>query len=114
MEREWRFGFETWWACLDAQAETWLENAVLCGHVIVPTTSTPNVQELGRILYLVLAQSLKGRPLDLLKTVSKSNGFEAYRILIQEYEPKTKNRTLGMLQSIMSPLVRQRPYAVHD
>ena len=69
---------------MDAQAETLLENAVVCGHVIVPATSTPDVQELGRILYLVLAQSLKGRPLDLLKTVSKSNGFEAYRILIQE------------------------------
>ena len=107
--REWRFGFETWWACLDAQAETLLENAVVCGHVIVPATSTPDVQELGRILYLVLAQSLKGRPLDLLKTVSKSNGFEAYRILIQEYEPKTKNRTLGMLQSIMSPLFGKDP-----
>ena len=57
--REWRFGFETWWACLDAQAETLLENAVVCGHVIVPATSTPDVQELGRIPYLVLAQSLK-------------------------------------------------------
>ena len=55
------------------------------------------------------AQSLKGRPLDLLKTVSKSNGFESYRILIQEYDPKTKNRTLGMLQSITSPTFGKDP-----
>ena len=107
--KEWRFAFEMWWACLDPQAETLLENAVGCGHVIVPATSTADAQELGRILYLILAQSLKGRPLELLKTVSKSNGFEVYRILIQEYEPKTKNRTLGMLQNIMSPLFGKDP-----
>ena len=94
---------------MDVSSETLLEAAVVCPHVIVPATSTPDVQEMGRILYLVLAQTLKGRPLDLLKTVSKSNGFESYRILVQEYEPKTKNRTLGMLQSIMSPTFGKDP-----
>ena len=94
---------------MDVSSETLLEAAVVCPHVIVPATSTPDVQEMGRILYLVLVQTLKGRPLDLLKTVSKSNGFESHRILVQEYEPKTKNRTLGMLQSIMSPTFGKDP-----
>ncbi len=53
--RGWRFGFETWWACLDTQAETLLENAVVCGHVIVPATSTPDVQELGGISHWLKA-----------------------------------------------------------
>ena len=101
--RDWRFAFETWWACLDASAEAMLDFAVNFGTVIDPATSTADVQELGRVLYLVLAQTLRGRPLDLLKSVAKSNGFEAYRILVAEYEPKTKNTTLGMLQSIMGP-----------
>ncbi len=109
--REWRFGFETWWACLDAQAQTLLENAVVCGHVIVPATSTPDVQELGRILYLVLAQSLKGRPLDLLKTVSKSNGlpdsYPGVRTEDQEHDSRD-------VAEHHEPVVRQGPYADND
>ena len=88
---------------IDAQAERVLEQAVVYPNVIDPAMSSPETMELGRTLYLVLAQSLKGRPLDMLKSASKSNGFEAYRILVAEYEPKTKNQRLGMLQSIMSP-----------
>ncbi len=101
--RVWRFAFETWWACLDSSAEAILKHAVGFASVIDPATSTPDVQELGRALYLILVQALKGRPLDLLKSMAKSNGFEAQRIRAAEYEPKTKNKALGLLQAIMRP-----------
>ena len=113
--REWRFGFETWWACLDVSCDTLLEAAVVCPHVIIPATSTPDVQEMGRILYLVLAQTLKGRPLDLLKTVSKSNGFESYRILVQEYvRTEDQEQNAWHVAEHHESDVWQGPDAVHD
>ncbi len=58
--RDWRFAFETWRACLDPNAEAMLEHEVGFNGVMHMTTSTPDVQEFGRVLYLILARMLKG------------------------------------------------------
>ena len=54
-------------------------------------------------LYSLLAGLLKVRPLLLLvlRQASKSNGFEAYRQLLNSLEPVSRNRSLGILNAIL-------------
>ena len=53
-------------------------------------------------LYSLLSGLLKGRPLLALKQVEQSNGLEAYRQLVLSLEPSSKNRSLSLLNAILS------------
>ena len=79
--RDWRFTFEAWWSCLAANASDTLAQAVAHPDEIDATLSPPEVQELSRILYLVLTQTVKGRPLEILKGTLASNGFQMVKHL---------------------------------
>ncbi len=65
------------------------------GTTIDRAQSKPEVQELSRLLYLVLVQTLKYRPLDIVKSVAKSNGFEAHILLVEDFEPKEQEQDVG-------------------
>jgi hypothetical protein len=101
--RDWRFAFETWFSCISSDGETTISSCTKETSVIVMSTLPTHIQQLPRVLYLILSQSLKGRPLDILKSVEKNNGFEAYRQLSLEYEMASKPRILTKLQQIMNP-----------
>eukprot|EP00972_Heterocapsa_arctica_P037628 5538367-Heterocapsa_arctica.AAC.1 len=49
----------------------------------------PEVRRKSKFLYSLFIQVLGGRALTLLRLVPKSNGFEAWRMLVREYEPET-------------------------
>ena len=59
-------------------------------------------QKRGRFLYSLLSTLLSGRLLSLVRNVEHSNGLEALRQLLQNCQPKARNRTLSMLQSLMA------------
>ena len=56
----------------------------------------------GRFLYSLLSSLLQGRLLSLVRNVDTSNGLEALRHLLENCQPRARNRTMSMLQSIMS------------
>ena len=53
-------------------------------------------------LYGLYASLLRQRPLMMLKKIEGSNGFEAFRQLVLSMEPVSRNRSLGILNAIMS------------
>ena len=53
-------------------------------------------------LYGLYASLLRQRPLMMLKKIEGSNGFEAFRLLVLSMEPVSRNRSLGILNAIMS------------
>ena len=53
-------------------------------------------------LYGLYASLLRQRPLMMLKKIEGSNGFEALRQLVLSMEPVSRNRSLGILNAIMS------------
>lgn len=53
-------------------------------------------------LYSLLSSLVRQRALLVVKQVSNSNGLEAYRLLIQQHEPLSKNRSMGLLNVIMN------------
>ena len=59
-------------------------------------------QQRGRFFYGLLGSLLQGRLLGLVKNVLNSNGLEAMRQLIQNCQPMARNRTMSLLQGIMS------------
>ena len=56
----------------------------------------------GRFLYGLLGSLVQGRLLGLVRNVSDSNGGEALRQLLLNCQPKARNRTMSLLQGIMS------------
>ena len=61
------------------------------------------VQARSRLLYLLLSQSVGGKALTILRSVSHANGLEAWRLLTLEYEPRTVARSTAMLAGILTP-----------
>ena len=59
-------------------------------------------QSRGRFLYGLLGSLVQGRLLGLIRNVSNSNGGEALRQLLMNCQPKARNRTMSLLQGIMS------------
>lgn len=59
-------------------------------------------QHRGRFLYSLLGSLLQGRLLSMhCENAGRSNGMETFRKLVQNCEPKSRNRTMSMLQRIM-------------
>ena len=59
-------------------------------------------KERSHFLYSLMASLLRGRPLQILKAVPNSNGYEAVRQLVGSIQPASRNRSLAMLSSLMS------------
>jgi hypothetical protein len=63
---------------------------------------TDSEQKGSVFLYGFLASLVKQGPLLVVKQVKMSNGYEAYRQLIQSCEPLNKNRAMSLLSIIMN------------
>ena len=50
----------------------------------------------------MLSSLLQGRLLSLVRSVERSNGLETLRQLLENCQPRARNETMSMLQSIMS------------
>jgi len=59
-------------------------------------------KERSKKLYSILAGILKQRPLKVLRQVDGANGLEVFRQLSALYAPRTKGRSLGLLNALMS------------
>ena len=53
-------------------------------------------------LFGLLASVLRNRPLMMLKGIAQGNGLEATRQLFKSCQPSNRNRSLGMLNALMS------------
>ena len=59
-------------------------------------------QKRSIFMYGLMAALLKGRPLLMLKAVKNFNGYEGYRQLVLSNEPKSQNRSMSLLNVIMT------------
>ena len=58
---------------------------------------TPEEQVLTKLLHTILRSCLEGRARSIYKLVDRANGFEAWRRLLMEYEPKENARYAAMM-----------------
>ena len=57
----------------------------------------------GRTLYGLLVALVSGRALGIIRQVPEGKGLEAWRCLVQEYEPEEPTRWCSMLRALMKP-----------
>ena len=72
--------------------------------VIVDNTSmTEAERRLSMQLFYVLALTCRGKALQVVRRVPEEFGFEAWKQLCREFEPRLPSRFQGMLQAILLP-----------
>eukprot|EP00971_Amphidinium_carterae_P183910 3650918-Amphidinium_carterae.1 len=84
---------------------------VLTGNMHPIGVLTQDLADFSRSLYFLLAQLLAGKALTILRAVPDQHGFAAWRTLKQHYEPSIATRTVGLLQHILNPTMRQSSLA---
>ena len=57
-------------------------------------------KEASRKLYSILCSYTKGRPYRVVKHTQDENGMEAYRMLMKEYQPVNRARSLELFHNI--------------
>ena len=60
----------------------------------------PDAARRSRELYAILASFMRGRPLKILRNVPSSNGYEAWRQLMLEMQPRTRQRQLALMTQL--------------
>lgn len=64
---------------------------------------TPVARTHAWTLFNVLTQSIENRALSIIMNAETSNGLQAWRLLVDAYEPKIGGRYTAMLMGILSP-----------
>ena len=81
------------------QVETNVEDPV-----VVDNTSMTEVERRFSVeLFYVLALTCRGKALQVVRRVPEGFGFEAWKQLCREFEPRLPSRFQGMLQALLSP-----------
>ena len=69
---------------------------------IVQATLTTNERDKSRLLFGILAGLLHEKRCRMLKTIAESNGFEAYRRLVQDLTPSYCSQLLALIHMVHS------------
>ena len=109
----WRFTLENFLSCVDPQFDQELQEVVVKEDPIPfePATWPPETLRRVKMLYAILAGLLEARDLTALRLVPNRNGYEAWRLLVKQYEPKSEARHLVLLQKVMEAGVLQQATA---
>ena len=99
--QDWSHAFKNWLSFADSDYENFLEVVEKNLDTVIDVTKEPeHVQVKGRKLYAVLSSLLKNKPRTLLKQVENRNGWEVWRQLQNIYAPKTRARSLAVLNAL--------------
>jgi len=97
---EFKFRFSAWLNAIDARAAVALQEAEVRDQpIVVPE----QLVRLGGFLYAALVTSTSGVATQIIRSVSAFNGWEAWRLLVAEYEPKLTSRRLALLTHLLEP-----------
>ena len=100
--REWKFKLENWVTLLDARMPRFMQLAAE-QDVEVPIQTEVEWHALQVQLYVVLASYLSGSALKIHESIPERNGFEAWRRLVREHEPKLVHQKLVLWERILNP-----------
>ena len=99
--QDWVQTFRNWITFADGEYEKLLQ--VVEKNLDKPidlTTESDEVKQRGTKLYAVLSSMLRHKPRTILKQVEGRNGYEVWRQLHNVYAPKTRARSLAILNAL--------------
>ena len=101
--KDWSWNYEQYLASIDARfADDIQQVRSHIEQVVDPVDFSDSEKQRNSFFYSLLSSLLRQRALMVVRQVSGSNGLEAYRMLIQQNEPLSKNRSMGLLNVIMN------------
>ena len=101
--REWSWQFEQYLGSLDHHYVSDIVDLRKNPTAVVDdSVQSSEEQKRSIFMYGLMAALLKGRPLLMLKAVKNFNGYEGYRQLVLSNEPKRQNRSMSLLNVIMT------------
>ena len=101
--KEWSWMFEQYVASVDTRSSDDVQQIRSNLNTAVdPVDLSDSEKQRNGFFYSLLSSLLRQRPLLVVRQVSGSNGFEAYRLLILQNEHLSKNRSMGLLNVIMN------------
>ena len=110
--REWHIKVQAWLVNQASKAINWLKRASMATESL--TTATLDVEvfdteqdreqckKFNSLLYNILITKLKGEAFSLVTSVSDGCGFEAWRLLMKRYEPRTPATKRALLKTIFN------------
>ena len=69
---------------------------------VVLSTLNDGAKMRSRELYAILQSFVRNRPAKIVRNVGQSNGYEAWRLLMVEMQPKTRQRQLALMTQLNS------------
>ena len=98
---DWRFRFQTVAALMNLYGVMRL--AAAHPRQITQEELSEENKWKGRTLYGLLVALVSGRALGIIRQVPEGQGLEAWRCLVQEYEPEKPTRWSSILRALMKP-----------
>ena len=100
--QDWRLAFNSWITFAEEAYNKELDT--IEGSESEVKLSSMTAEEKGRSekLYAILVGLLRNRPLKLLRAVEGRNGYEVWRQLSLELAPKTRSRSIALLQAFLN------------
>ncbi|CAE8619652.1 unnamed protein product [Polarella glacialis] len=89
-----------WLSLIDSRIDELLEVAA-ASLVPIKTQTDDDMKHMQHIIFAVLSSYLQSSSFSLIQAVKARNGFEAWRALCKEFEPKTAQRKLSMLSHLL-------------
>ena len=101
--KEWSWSFEQYISSVDSKFSDDVQQ--VRNHLnatVDPIDFSDQERQRNSFFYSLLSSLVRQRALMVVKQVPNQNGLEAYRLLIQQNEPLSKNRSMGLLNIIMN------------
>ena len=100
---EWSFLFKSYLAFIEEEFTNDLEHVEKdLEQDLKLSDYKEEVQKRAKKLYAYLVSFVKGRPLRIIRSVTDTDGFRAWQGLCREFQPKTRQRELGIIQALVA------------
>lgn len=101
--KEWSWHFEQYMSCVDSRFQTDIDQVRShLGEEVDTALFTDDEKQRNHFLYSMLSSLVRQQALLVVKHIPGCNGLEAYRTLVQQNEPVSKNRSMGLLNVMMN------------
>eukprot|EP00435_Cladocopium_sp_Y103_P066418 s792_g28.t1 len=101
--KEWSWSFEQYVASVDPKFTDDIQGVrARLDRPVDPVDFSDQERQRNHFLYGLLSSLLRQRALLVVKQVTGNNGLEVFRLLVQQNEPASKNRSMSLLSVIMS------------
>ena len=98
---DWKFTLESWVKAVDPEMYLDMKRVAQNAEEAIDWNELSDARMVKSLrLFGVLASYLRGRALKLIKHTPEENGYEAWRLLLRDMQPSTRQRALALMTQL--------------